>query len=76
MQKDSDAYTLVMAAYQLPKETDAEKEARTQAIQNALKHAADIPLHVAIACAEILAMSETAAAQGNKNAASDAGAGA
>lgn len=76
MAQDSDAYLRVMQAYQLPKETDAEKNARTRAIQHALEHAAEIPLRVANACAEIFEMSETAAAQGNKNAASDAGAGA
>jgi methenyltetrahydrofolate cyclohydrolase len=76
MQQDADAYSQVMDAYQLPKETEAEKSVRTRAIQNTLKHAAEIPLRVAAACAEILEMSETAASQGNKNAASDAGAGA
>lgn len=76
MQSDADAYSEVMNAYQLPKETDADKAARHNAIQNALKHAAEIPFNVATACAEILEMSEIAAARGNKNAASDAGAGA
>ncbi len=76
MQQDADAYSQVMNAYQLPKETDAEKNARTRAIQNALKHAVEIPLQVATACAEILQMSASAASRGNKNAASDAGAGA
>lgn len=76
MQQDADAYSRVMDAYQLPKDTDAEKTARAAAIQNALQHAADIPLRVAQACAQVLEMSATAAAHGNKNAASDAGAGA
>src|SRR5204863_1874111 len=76
IQQDADAYTQVMNAYQLPKETDAEKNARTQTIQTALKHAAEVPLRVATACAQVLEMSETAASMGNKNAASDGGAGA
>ena len=76
IQHDADAYSQVMIAYQLPKDSDAEKSVRTRAIQNALKHAAEIPLRVATACAEILEMAEIAAAHGNKNAASDAGAGA
>ncbi len=76
MVQDADAYRRVMDAYQLPKETDAEKSARTRAIQNALQHAANVPLRVAQACAEILEMAQIAAARGNKNAASDAGAGA
>lgn len=76
MQRDADAYTQVMDAYQLPKGTDEEKQARTDAIQHALKVAAELPLQVATACAEVLELSETAVASGNKNAASDAGAGA
>lgn len=76
MQQDTDAYSAVMEAYQLPKESDVEKSERSQAIQEALKHAANVPLHVATACAEILEMGESAASRGNKNAASDAGAGA
>lgn len=76
MAQDADAYTAVIAAYQLPKENDAEKMARTAAVQNALKHASEVPLEVAQACAEVLALSEKAAAEGNKNAASDGGAGA
>lgn len=76
MQQDADAYLQVMNTYQLPKESDAEKSVRSRAIQNALKHAAEIPLRVATACAQILEMSERVGSQGNKNAASDAGAGA
>lgn len=76
MQQDTDAYSAVMDAYQLPKEKDAEMSTRAQAIQEALKHAAEVPFRVATACAEILEMAEAAAARGNKNAASDAGAGA
>lgn len=76
MQQDADAYSAVMSAYQLPKETDVQKETRQSAIQNALKQAAEIPLRVATASAQVVELSELAAAKGNKNAASDAGAGA
>lgn len=76
IQLDADAYSRVMAAYQLPKTDDAEKTARAAAIQDALQEAANVPLRVARACAQILEMSAIAAAKGNKNAASDAGAGA
>jgi len=76
IQLDADAYRRVMAAYQLPKADDAEKTARAAAIQDALQEAANVPLRVARACAQVLEMSAVAAAQGNKNAASDAGAGA
>ncbi len=76
MQADTDAYARVMQAYQLPKTTDAEKVARTQAIQVALKHASDVPLDVAEHCAQVLELTRTVAAKGNKNAASDGGVGA
>ncbi len=72
--QDAEVYDCVMAAYQLPKETDAQKEARMAAIQDALKEAAQVPLRIATVCEELLTMSEAAGARGNKNAASDAGA--
>ncbi|MBI5651595.1 MAG: cyclodeaminase/cyclohydrolase family protein [Chloroflexi bacterium] len=76
MQADIDAYARVMEAYTLPKETDAQKSARAIAIQNALKHASDVPLIVAEKCAAILDLAQSVAARGNKNAASDAAVGA
>ncbi len=76
MQADTDAYTRVMAAYGLPKTSDAEKAARARAIQAALQHASDVPLRVADACAQVLDLARVVAAKGNKNAASDGGVGA
>lgn len=72
--QDAEAYDRVMAAYRLPKATEAEKSARTAVIQDALKGAAEIPLRVATVCAELLELSQAASTRGNKNAASDAGA--
>jgi methenyltetrahydrofolate cyclohydrolase len=76
VQADSDAYARVIDAYQLPKDTDAEKAARSRAVQDALKHASDVPLRVAERCADVLALARIVAEKGNKNAASDAGVGA
>jgi methenyltetrahydrofolate cyclohydrolase len=76
MQTDSDAYARVMEAYKLPRSTDAEKIARTQAIQDALKHAADVPLQVAELCIQVLELARPIAEKGNQNAASDGGVGA
>jgi len=76
MQADTDAYARVMQAYQLPKSTEVEKTARTNAIQDALKHASDVPLDVAEHCAQVLEFVRVVAAKGNKNAASDGGVGA
>jgi formiminotetrahydrofolate cyclodeaminase len=69
---DSEAYNRVSAAYGLPKDTPEQKATRTQAIQIGLRAAAEIPLQVALACVEVLALAGPAAEEGNVNAASDA----
>ena len=69
---DTEAFNQVMAAYKLPKATDAEKTARSEAIQKAMQHAADLPLGVAECCLRVLAMSGRVLKIGNANAASDA----
>src|SRR5262245_62765721 len=57
--RDSDAYDLVVSAYRLPKSTDEEKAARADRIQSALKVAIDTPLAVMRACAGALGESGT-----------------
>ncbi|CVK18746.1 cyclodeaminase/cyclohydrolase family protein [Sporomusa sphaeroides] len=69
---DTEAFNQVMAAYKLPKATDAEKTARSEAIQKAMQHAADLPLGVAECCLRVLEMSGRVLKIGNANAASDA----
>ena len=44
IQADVDVFDKVMAAYGMARETEADKEQRSQAIQAALKEAADVPL--------------------------------
>ena len=75
MQADTDAYTRVMNAYKLPKRTDDEKAARARALQAALQHASDVPLCVAEACVQVLALARPIAEKGNQNAVSDGGVG-
>ncbi len=70
---DAQAFDRVMAAYRQPKSTDAEKAARTQAIQSALQGATTVPLNTLRACADALAHARVVAAHGNRSAASDAG---
>ena len=70
---DVDAFDQVMAAYGLPKETDADKQSRSAAIQEALQNATRVPLQCAHACVEIIKLSLIAAEKGNKNVISDAG---
>ena len=74
--EDTNAFNEVMAAFGMPKGTDAEKAARNDAIQKATKRALEVPLTVmetALQSFEIIkAMAET----GNPNSISDAGVGA
>jgi formiminotetrahydrofolate cyclodeaminase len=58
---DSAAFDTVSAAYKLPRTDDAQKAARTQAIQSALHTAAEVPMQTARVCAEVLAVAEEAA---------------
>ena len=69
--RDSDAFNEVMAAFKLPKETDEEKEARKNAIQAGSKNATLVPLQVAKNAFEMMDMIEKVVEQGNKNAVTD-----
>ncbi|MCU0510338.1 MAG: cyclodeaminase/cyclohydrolase family protein [Anaerolineae bacterium] len=69
---DTVAYQNVMAAYRLPKGDAEQQAARKSAVQEALLHAADIPLAAAEAAVQILNLAALASQHGNKNAASDA----
>lgn len=70
---DVEVYTGVSTAYKMPRATPEEKAARSAAIQEALKAAAQVPLDVARACVEVLDLCTQTAEQGNLNAVSDAG---
>ena len=72
VQEDARAYDAVMAAYRLPKATEAEKAARKGAIAAALVRATEVPLETAEACLVVLKAAQEAAAHGNQNAISDA----
>jgi len=73
--RDADAYTQVLAAFKLPKATDAEKAARTRAVQQAFQQAALVPLGVARDAVAIMDLGRTVISKGNPNAASDGAAG-
>ncbi len=70
--EDTEAFNRVMDAYRLPKATEEEKQARSQAIQEALQQAAVLPMTVAETSQEVLVMARRMLAIGNSNAASDA----
>jgi methenyltetrahydrofolate cyclohydrolase len=71
---DIDVFNRLMDAYDLSKETDEEKLARSEAIQTVLKAATEVPLDCARACAEAIELSRCAANKGNLGVISDAGA--
>jgi formiminotetrahydrofolate cyclodeaminase len=76
LQDDTVAYNGVLAAYRLPKETPAEQAARSQAVQDGLIIAANVPLDICRVALEVCRLSKTAAEIGNPNAVTDAGIGA
>ena len=69
--RDSEAYALVMAAYKRPKGTDEEKAARSGGIQAAVREAIAAPLAVMRACAAAAEQGVVVAALGNTSASSD-----
>lgn len=71
IQRDSASFTLYMAALKMPKDTEEEREARREAMQNGLKEAARVPLSVAETVAEVFPLAEAAVARGNANAVTD-----
>lgn len=70
---DTAAYSAVVAAYRRPKGTEADRDARAEAIQRELRGATDVPLSVMGLSAAALAQAQDVAAHGHKAAASDVG---
>lgn len=73
--RDSDAYRAVMDAFRLPKATDADKQARAQAVQDAMRGATDVPLETMRACQQALRGAIVIARNAFMNAKSDVGTG-
>lgn len=69
--QDSDAYAGVIEAFRLPKGSDLEKQARTDAIQKALQHASRVPLETAELAARIIYLAAQVVKKGNPNAVTD-----
>lgn len=74
--EDTLAFNSLMDAFRLPKETDDEKKARQEAIEQATLRATYSPLHMMRAAAEQLPLLEAMTVEGNPNSVSDAGVGA
>lgn len=73
IEADVGAFDQVMAAYGLPRESDEQKAKRTDAIQVALKNAADVCLACAKTCGDVVQLTLETAEKGNSNVISDAG---
>ena len=69
--RDSDAYNDVLAAFRLPKGSEHEQNIRKQDIQKALKNASLVPLDVAKNAFKIIELAELVVKHGNKNAVTD-----
>ncbi|HEY6554716.1 MAG TPA: cyclodeaminase/cyclohydrolase family protein [Vicinamibacteria bacterium] len=70
--EDALAYDAVIAAYRLPKSSEAEKTARKEAVGRAMSGAIAVPLRTTEACLVVLRAAAEAFAHGNPNATSDA----
>lgn len=70
---DTEAFNAVMAAFKLPKATDAEKQKRAEAIQTGYKDAVQSPLSIARECVSVLNLSKSLLGKTNPNALSDLG---
>lgn len=69
--RDATAFDGVMAAFKMPKDTDAQKVERSQAIQRGYESAAQVPLECAKAAATLMELAAEVTGTGNAAAASD-----
>ena len=70
--RDSEAYDRVFAAFKLPKETEEQIAERSRTIQEATKEAAMVPMQVAEEVASVMETIIYVAHKGNRNAVTDA----
>lgn len=74
--EDTNAFNRIMDAFGLPKGSEHEKAARTEAIQEATRYAIEIPFRVMKKSFETMEILKAMAETGNPNSVSDAGVGA
>ncbi len=74
--EDTVAFNRIMEAFGLPKNSEDEKKARQQAIQEATRYATEVPFRVLETAYESMEVMEAMAATGNPNSVTDAGVGA
>ncbi len=74
--EDTRSFNKIMDAFGLPKGSDAEKAARTQAIQDATKYAIEVPFRTMEATMKVFDLCKAMVEVGNPNSVTDAGVGA
>lgn len=72
---DTEAFSVVMKAFKMPKDTDEAKAARSAAIQAGYIEAVNVPLTTARRCADVAACGVIVSKGFNENAGSDLGVG-
>ena len=73
IQKDTEVYGGLSEVYKMPKNTDAEKAARSAKMQQALKLACQVPFEIGLKSLDVAKLALRAAEIGNVGAVSDAG---
>lgn len=74
--EDAASFDGIMQAFKLPKESDEEKAARSQAIQDATLYATQVPLETATNAVRVMELALQVAKVGNSNAITDGASGA
>ena len=74
--EDTAAFNRLMAAFQMPKKTEAEQAERDRAVEDATLHAAEVPLQTMRTASEVFPLCRAMADEGNPSSVSDAGVGA
>jgi formiminotetrahydrofolate cyclodeaminase len=72
-QADTEAYGRVATAQRMPRATEEEKRARSAAVQEALKAAAEVPRAAVRACCEVIEVAAALVTKGNPNLITDVG---
>jgi formiminotetrahydrofolate cyclodeaminase len=70
--KDAEAFEAVAACYSMPRGTEEEKAARTEALQQAMRGATEVPYRIGEKCLTLLKLAKPIAEKGNSNVVSDA----
>ena len=74
--EDTNAFNRIMKAFELPKQTDEEKKARSLAIQDATLYATQVPLHTMETAFKTFDLLQYMVVEGNPNSITDAAVGA